>query len=81
MGTLREVTYECEQCGSEIVVKETGETELAPIFCCGVEVREVRSAELIRARPKKKTAKRVKGKMVEKNVSTKKRVETKKKRS
>jgi uncharacterized Zn finger protein len=58
MATLREVTYECEQCGSEIVVKETGKNELAPIYCCGAEIRESRSTERKRARPKKKTAKK-----------------------
>lgn len=45
MATATEVTYECEKCGSEIVVKETGESVLAPIYCCGAEVVEVRSAE------------------------------------
>ena len=41
----RIVTYECEQCGSEIVVTETGETLLSPIYCCGVTVTEVSSVE------------------------------------
>jgi DNA-directed RNA polymerase subunit RPC12/RpoP len=61
MATLREVTYKCEQCGSGIVVKETGKTELSPIYCCGAEIRESRSTERKRARPKKKAVKKEKG--------------------
>lgn len=37
----RIVTYECEECGTEVVVTETGETSLAPIYCCGLEITEV----------------------------------------
>jgi hypothetical protein len=41
----RVVTYECDQCGSEIVVTETSETVLSPIYCCGLEVLEVSSGK------------------------------------
>lgn len=40
MTRARTVTYECEKCGSEIVVTSTGEGELSPIYCCGIEVSE-----------------------------------------
>jgi hypothetical protein len=39
----RIVTYECEECGTEVVVTETGETSLRPIYCCGLEITEVSS--------------------------------------
>lgn len=55
----RIVTYECEQCGSEIVVTETGETQLSPIYCCSVAVTEVGSVKKKPAKPKKKVAKKV----------------------
>jgi hypothetical protein len=57
--TARIITYECEQCGSEIVVTETGETQLSPIYCCSVAVTEVGSVEKKPAKPKKKAAKKV----------------------
>ncbi len=73
------VTYECKKCGSEIVVKETGESALATIYCCGVAVAEVTSAERKQTKPKKKTAKTVKKKMVKKKVTKAKKILTKKK--
>jgi hypothetical protein len=39
----RIVTYECEECGTEVVVTESGETSLRPIYCCGLEITEVSS--------------------------------------
>ena len=44
MAKARIITYECEECGSEIVVTPTGETVLSPIYCCGIEVAEISSA-------------------------------------
>jgi Desulfoferrodoxin, N-terminal domain len=41
MASRKTVTYECEQCGSEIVVTSTGEGELSPIYCCGIEVMQI----------------------------------------
>ncbi len=69
--TARIVTYECEQCGSEIVVTETGETQLSPIYCCSVAVTEVGSIEKKPAKPKKKVAKKVTKKIVKKKVAKK----------
>ncbi|MEJ2683877.1 MAG: hypothetical protein P8Z71_05725 [Candidatus Sulfobium sp.] len=39
----RIVTYECEECGTEVVVTETGGTSLRPIYCCGLEITEISS--------------------------------------
>ena len=68
----RIVTYGCEQCGSEIVVTETGETLLSPIYCCGVTVTEVSSVEKKQGKPKKKPAKKVTKKIVTKKIVKKK---------
>jgi len=76
----RIVTYECEQCGSEIVVTETGETLLSPIYCCGVTVTEVSSVAKKQGKPNKKPAKKVTKKIVKKKV-TKKTPASKKKPS
>ncbi len=67
----RVITYECEQCGSEIVVTETGETQLSPIYCCSMAVTEVSSVEKKQAKPKKKTAQKVTKKIVKKKVAKK----------
>jgi len=53
----RVVTYECEQCGTEVVVTENLETDLRPIYCCGIEVTEI-SAEEEKSRPVKRTPKK-----------------------
>jgi len=62
MARKRTVTYECEQCGSEIVVTSTGEGELSPVYCCGIKVTEISSTRKKAVRPKKKTAKNVSSK-------------------
>ena len=50
------ITYECKECGCEIVVSSTHESHLRPIYCCGVEVSDV--SEASKTRPvKKKTVK------------------------
>ncbi|MEW6570950.1 MAG: hypothetical protein AB1390_07225 [Nitrospirota bacterium] len=64
MAYSRIITYECEQCGSEIVVSETFDTQLSPIYCCGIEVTEVSSAkpepiEKKKVKPKKKVTKKI----------------------
>lgn len=66
------VTYECEQCGSEIVVTATGETLLSPIYCCGVTVKEVSSVAKRQGTAKKKPAKKVTKKIVKKKAAKKK---------
>jgi hypothetical protein len=58
MAKGRTITYECEQCGSEIVVTSTGEGQLSPIYCCGLEVNEVSSAQKKATKPAKKTVKK-----------------------
>ena len=55
---VRIITYECTQCGSEIVVTEGSGTKLNPIYCCGMEVAQVASAPKKPAKPKKKAAKK-----------------------
>lgn len=60
------VTYECEQCGSEVIVTRTGETMLSPIYCCGMQVTEVSSVEKKPVKPKKKAVKKVAKKRVAK---------------
>jgi hypothetical protein len=67
----RIITYECEQCGSEIIVTETGETQLSPIYCCSMVVTEVSSVEKKQTKPKKKAAQKVTKKIVEKKVAKK----------
>jgi Desulfoferrodoxin, N-terminal domain len=61
MARTKTVTYECEQCGSEIVVTSTGEGELSPIYCCGIEVMEIASMGKKAVSPKKKAVKKVSG--------------------
>ena len=58
MVRARIFTYECEQCGSEIIVTPSGETQLSPIYCCGIKVTEISSEAKKPSRPKKKTAKK-----------------------
>jgi hypothetical protein len=61
MARQKPVTYECEQCGSEIVVTSTGEGELSPIYCCGIEVVQVGSPVKKAPRPKRTAAKNISG--------------------
>jgi hypothetical protein len=67
------VTYECELCGSEVIVTNTGESRLSPIYCCGMEVTQISSAK---KKPKKVAKKAVK--KGTKKVSKKKTVKKKK---
>ncbi len=63
------VTYECDECGCEIVVTEMPETELNPIYCCGMEVTEVSS---VAGKPGKKAVKKATKKVAKKVASRKK---------
>ena len=74
MATQRLMTFECEQCGTEVVVNAAGEMELSPIYCCGVMVTEVPSQQKKSATTKKKAAK----KSAARKVSAKKKTVTKK---
>jgi hypothetical protein len=65
------VTYECDQCGCEVVVTSTPETDLMPIYCCGLEVTEV-SAGGKAATAAKKKAKKPAKKVAKKTASGKK---------
>ncbi len=38
------ITYECKECGCEIIVSGSHETHLRPIYCCGVEVKKKSSS-------------------------------------
>lgn len=72
----RMVTYECDECGCEIVITEMPETELAPIYCCGMEVSEVSSAA---GKPGKKTVRKTAKKVAAKKVASRKKPAAKKK--
>lgn len=54
----RVVTYECNECGCAIMVSEAPDTELEPIYCCGMEVTEVSSSEKKSAKKVRKTVKK-----------------------
>jgi site-specific recombinase XerD len=75
------VTYECEQCSSEVIVTRTGETMLSPIYCCGMQITEVSSVEKKPVKPKKKAAKKVAKKVAKKRVAKRKKPAAKKKAS
>jgi hypothetical protein len=72
------VNYECEMCGSEIVVTSTGESRLSPIYCCGVEVTRISSVD---KKPKKKAVKKVTKRVSKKKATKKKKTIAKKKKS
>ena len=74
MAKARVITYECEECGSEIVVTPTGETILSPIYCCGMEVTDI-SSSVVRKAAKKPSKNVLKKKSAtEKKPAAKKRV-------
>ena len=79
MAKARIITYECEECGSEIVVTPTGETVLSPIYCCGIEVAEISTVGKKPSRPAKKIASKTTKKVTKKNVAAKKKPAAKKK--
>jgi hypothetical protein len=79
MVKARIFTYECKQCGSEIIVTPSGESQLSPIYCCGIKVTEISSGKKKPARPKKKTAKKAVKKVSAKKVVAKKKPTAKKK--
>jgi hypothetical protein len=81
MAKARIFTYECEQCGSEIVVTPSGETQLSPIYCCGIKVTEISSGGKKTARTEKKIAKKTAKKVSAKKVVAKKKPAAKKKAS
>jgi hypothetical protein len=78
MAEAMVVTYECRQCGTEVVVTETLGTRLSPIYCCGMEITRISSVPKKTAKSKKKAAKRVARKVSKKKVSKKKASKKKK---
>ncbi|MDA8432681.1 MAG: hypothetical protein M0Z60_06940 [Nitrospiraceae bacterium] len=69
------ITYECTQCGCEITVNEAAETELMPIYCCGMEVSETAFPKKARASSKKtarSTGKKTAGKAAPKKTAARK---------
>jgi hypothetical protein len=79
MATMRVVTFECRECGSEVVVTATGEVQLSPIYCCGVEVAETTSGVSRQAKPKKKITKKTAKKTAAGKATKKKKPLPKKK--
>jgi hypothetical protein len=75
----RVVTYECDQCGSEIIVTETSESVLSPIYCCGLEVLEVSSGKKKKSATGKSGTKAKSRKRPAKKVTAKKASAAKKK--
>ena len=57
------ITYECKECGCEIIVSGSQVGHLRPIYCCGVEVEKISPAS------KGSAAKKAKGKKVSKAVT------------
>lgn len=72
------ITYECNRCGTEIVVSPTEGGQLSPIYCCGIGVTEISSVEKIPAKAKK-AVKKVAKKVSKKKVTQKKKPIVKKK--
>ena len=67
------VTYECELCGSEVIVTNTGESRLSPIYCCGMEVTQISSAKSKPRKAPKKAAKKGTKKVSKKKPAVKKK--------
>lgn len=73
MGNTKVITYECEQCGSEVVVTSTGEGQMSPIYCCGIEVKKIGSTKKKPAKSKKKAPVKGSKKAGKKKVAAKKK--------
>jgi hypothetical protein len=79
MAKTRIVNFECAECGSEVVVTATGEVQLSPIYCCGVEVTETTSGLRTQTKPKKQITMKTTKKISQKKVTPKKKPLSKKK--
>jgi hypothetical protein len=73
MAKVRIVTFECRECGSEVVVTATGEVQLSPIYCCGVEVTETTSGASRQAKSKKPIRKKTTKKIAQKKAIQRKK--------
>ena len=69
----RVVTYECTECGTEVVVHETLGSQVSPIYCCGIAVAEVFPVKKRTTKPVKKTAKKTTKKVLKKKPVAKKK--------
>lgn len=78
MAKTTVVTYECNRCGTEIVVSPVMGGQLSPIYCCGIEVTEISSVEKKPVQAKK-AVKKVATKVSKKKVTQKKKPTVKKK--
>jgi hypothetical protein len=79
MAQATVVTYECELCGSEVIVTNTGESRLSPIYCCGMEVTQISSVKKKPLKAAKKGTKKVsKKKTVKKKKPAAKKKSSKK---
>jgi hypothetical protein len=81
MANATIVTYECELCGSEVVVTSTGESRLSPIYCCGMEVTQISSMKKGAKKAQKKTVKKGTKKVLKKKTAKKRKPAAKKKSS
>ncbi|MFI5296070.1 MAG: hypothetical protein ACHQ0Y_13730 [Thermodesulfovibrionales bacterium] len=79
MAKTKIVNFECTECGSEVVVTATGEVQLGPIYCCGVEVTETTSGVRKQTKPKKQITKKTTKKITQIKVTPKKKPLSKKK--
>lgn len=81
MANAMIITYGCELCGSEVIVKSTGESRLSPIYCCGMEVTRLASVKKRQTKSKKKAVKKVTKKVPKKKSAKKKKPAVKRKTS
>lgn len=35
----KEIIYECRKCGKRVMVSNTGERHMSPVYCCGEELK------------------------------------------
>jgi hypothetical protein len=70
--------YECKECGTRLIITESLESNLSPIFCCGIEVASISAAAKKLSPPAKKTASKKTVKQAVKKPSKGKSVTTKK---
>ena len=72
MAIAKMITFECTECGSEVVVTATGEIQISPIYCCGIEVIETASFEKKQTKTNKQKEKKITKKVAPKKVAPKK---------
>lgn len=75
------ISYECDRCGTEVVVSPGLGAQLSPIYCCGMRLTEISSVAKTPVKAKKKTIKKVAKKVSKKKVASKKKTAARKKTS